>query len=143
VYDIKHLMQARGNNFNGGLNDLADMLQVVRIGPQHQAGSDSLLTGQIFFEMRQRYFEGKIDDALYLGQVWGLNGNGPAPLTNGTAGSNGTSSNAGGAPPNPPKTPTTNGNQQSIQGTPDSGTPARDSTPGTPGFTGAFGKLGM
>ncbi len=48
VYDIKHLMQARGNNFNGGLNDLADMLQVVRIGPQHQVRARSCAVGVWF-----------------------------------------------------------------------------------------------
>ena len=28
-------------------------LQIERIGPQHQAGSDSLLTGAAFFKMRE------------------------------------------------------------------------------------------
>lgn len=29
------------------------VLQIERIGPQHQAGSDSLLTGAAFFKMRE------------------------------------------------------------------------------------------
>jgi CCR4-NOT transcription complex subunit 7/8 len=65
LYDIKYLMKSC-RNLKGGLQDIAEEMGIHRIGPQHQAGSDSLLTGQIFFEMRQRYFEGKIDDALYL-----------------------------------------------------------------------------
>jgi CCR4-NOT transcription complex subunit 7/8 len=40
--------------------------KVARIGPQHQAGSDSLLTCTTFFKMRQMFFEDKIDDQKYL-----------------------------------------------------------------------------
>lgn len=32
---------------------MAEQLQLERIGPQHQAGSDSLLTGMAFFKMRE------------------------------------------------------------------------------------------
>ena len=38
-------------------------LQVERIGPQHQAGSDSLLTGRAFFKMQEIYFEDELDDS--------------------------------------------------------------------------------
>jgi len=31
--------------------------------PLLQAGSDSLLTANVFYEMRRRYFENKIDDS--------------------------------------------------------------------------------
>lgn len=47
------------------LTDIID-LQVSRIGPQHQAGSDSLLTSSTFFKMRQMFFEDSIDDHKYL-----------------------------------------------------------------------------
>jgi hypothetical protein len=39
--------------------------QVARIGPQHQAGSDSLLTAATFFKMRKVFFEDKIEDEFY------------------------------------------------------------------------------
>jgi len=47
-YDIKYLM-SYCENLTGGLDKVAESLQVKRIGPQHQAGSDSLLTASIFF----------------------------------------------------------------------------------------------
>lgn len=79
--------------------------QVDRIGPQHQAGSDSLLTGLTFFRMKQvkkpcfrrkfsrkfswsqwkifdflqLFFEDSLDDGLYRGHLFGLG----APYGNG------------------------------------------------------------
>jgi len=35
---------------------VATQLQVPRIGQQHQAGSDSLLTSMTFFKLRERFF---------------------------------------------------------------------------------------
>ncbi|KAG0276052.1 CCR4-NOT transcription complex subunit 7 [Linnemannia exigua] len=71
IYDIKYLMKSC-KNLKGGLQELANDLQVVRIGAQHQAGSDSLLTCSTFFKMRQIFFEDKIDDGKYLGYLYGL-----------------------------------------------------------------------
>jgi CCR4-NOT transcription complex subunit 7/8 len=65
LYDIKFLMKSC-RNLKGGLQDIADEMGIQRIGPQHQAGSDSLLTGTIFFRMRSQYFENKIDDSVFL-----------------------------------------------------------------------------
>ncbi|KAJ1989962.1 CCR4-NOT core DEDD RNase subunit [Dimargaris cristalligena] len=65
IYDIKYLMRSC-KNLKGGLQDVADDLSVPRVGPQHQAGSDSLLTSATFFKMRQIFFDDKIDDEKYL-----------------------------------------------------------------------------
>ena len=51
---------------------ISSSVQVQRIGPSHQAGSDSLLTCATFFKMRQLFFENNIDDAKYLGVLYGL-----------------------------------------------------------------------
>lgn len=79
-----------------GLADLASSLGVARIGQSHQSGSDSLLTGQVFFKIRevyicnvyllnsltnlcilsflQMFFKNSIDEVLYNGRVYGLSG---------------------------------------------------------------------
>ncbi len=71
IYDIKYLMKSC-KNLKGGLNELAEDLEIERIGPQHQAGSDSLLTGATFFKMRKSFFENQIDDSKYMGILYGL-----------------------------------------------------------------------
>lgn len=55
IYDIKYLMDSC-QNLHGGLSKIAETLNVIRIGPQHQAGSDSLLTAATFFKLRQTHF---------------------------------------------------------------------------------------
>jgi len=62
IYDIKYLMKSC-KSLKGGLNDVASDLQVQRIGPKHQAGSDSLLKSATFFKMRSLFFENAIDDS--------------------------------------------------------------------------------
>ena len=46
--------------------------QVERIGPMHQAGSDSLLTAATFFKLVEVYFNGNLDDSKYAGLLYGL-----------------------------------------------------------------------
>jgi CCR4-NOT transcription complex subunit 7/8 len=59
IFDMKYLMKFCEGGMHGGLQKLADALEVDRIGPQHQAGSDALLTATTFFKLRSSYFSGK------------------------------------------------------------------------------------
>ena len=99
IYDIKFLMKSWyaaslsfsrcmfctklihcrscSRSLRGGLNDLAEDLDVDRYGPQHQAGSDSLLTAATFFKLREMFFENEIDDDKFLGVLYGLGGQVP------------------------------------------------------------------
>jgi len=70
VYDIKYMMRA-SKVLKGGLQDVADDLGVMRIGPSHQAGSDSLLTASTFFKLRDLYFDEEIEPE-YTGKLYGL-----------------------------------------------------------------------
>ena len=58
LYDVKYLMKFC-RNLKGGLQELGRELGVKRVGPAHQAGSDALLTGEVFFKMQEMFFEGK------------------------------------------------------------------------------------
>ena len=71
IYDIKYLMKSC-EGLKGGLNKLAEDLEVERIGPEHQAGSDSLLTQATFFKMRSLFFENDLDSSKYLNILYGL-----------------------------------------------------------------------
>ena len=112
----------------GGLQSLADELHVRRIGNAHFAGSDALLTGKVFWEVKQKIFGGTIDPERYLGQIWGLNVTGtplfspqssntaPVPTANANANANAATGAASidaqtstPAPPQPSLTPNMNG----------------------------------
>jgi len=74
VYDVKYLMKSC-ETLKGGLQKVAEALELERIGPQHQAGSDSLLTAATFFKMKELFFEDSIDDDKFMGVLYGLGQN--------------------------------------------------------------------
>lgn len=75
VYDIKHMMRFC-NHLHGGLNKLAELLEVERVGICHQAGSDSLLTCCTFMKLKESFFHGTTEK--YAGVLYGLGvDNGP------------------------------------------------------------------
>eukprot|EP01125_Pyxidicula_operculata_P000340 TRINITY_DN10390_c0_g1_i1.p1 TRINITY_DN10390_c0_g1~~TRINITY_DN10390_c0_g1_i1.p1 ORF type:complete len:302 (-),score=47.12 TRINITY_DN10390_c0_g1_i1:684-1589(-) len=71
IYDVKYLMESC-QDLKGGLQGLADGLKIERIGPQHQAGSDSLLTLHTYFKMKKIFFDDNVDEEKYGGMLYGL-----------------------------------------------------------------------
>ncbi|KAL6221388.1 hypothetical protein ACLB2K_009139 [Fragaria x ananassa] len=69
IYDVKHLMRFC-NSLHGGLNKLAELLDVERVGISHQAGSDSLLTSFTFMKLKNNFFSGS--PKKYAGVLYGL-----------------------------------------------------------------------
>ena len=82
VYDIKYLMKFC-DNLHGGLNKLAETLDVERIGPQHQAGSDSLLTSATFLRLAGTFFRGVDGMEAHCGVLYGLGSDGNNELLGG------------------------------------------------------------
>ncbi|EFJ15954.1 hypothetical protein SELMODRAFT_84624 [Selaginella moellendorffii] len=69
IYDVKYLMKFC-DNLHGGLNRLAEVLEVERVGPCHQAGSDSLLTSCAFQKLKKGALKGSTEK--YAGVLFGL-----------------------------------------------------------------------
>lgn len=74
TYDAKYMMTSV-EGMHGGLSALADALQVERIGPMHQAGSDSLLTAMAYFSLIKKHLGPLLDDKKFRGQLFGLGDN--------------------------------------------------------------------
>lgn len=91
TYDIKHLVKHAIRRLSSGstpldsamvdlmaklegktsLENLAEALKVKRTGSQHQAGPEAQLCGNVFFKIRERFYDGEISDD-HLNQLWGL-----------------------------------------------------------------------
>ncbi|KXT02274.1 hypothetical protein AC578_5069 [Pseudocercospora eumusae] len=56
-----------------GLGDLAAELGCQRVGTSHTAGSDAWLTGAVFWAMKEKIFQGTLEDEL-SDQIYGLHG---------------------------------------------------------------------
>lgn len=80
IYDIKYMTCLCDGHF-GGLQKLADELGCQRIGTEHQAGSDSLLTLTTYFALANAKFKGggltgdDIDDSKYINELYGYGTN--------------------------------------------------------------------
>lgn len=75
IFDIKHLLRHASNltlPCGQSLQAVADALDVNRIGQQHQAGSDSLITGRTFFKLIAYSFNNRLDEKKFSGVLFGL-----------------------------------------------------------------------
>ncbi|KAJ9453627.1 putative CCR4-associated factor 1-like protein 7 [Diplonema papillatum] len=56
-YDTKHMARCCDQlQYNGGLEGLSMRLDVPRVGQAHQAGSDSLITSNVFFKLLSNFY---------------------------------------------------------------------------------------
>ena len=77
IYDIKYMTSLCDGHFDG-LQKLADDLKCPRIGPEHQAGSDSLLTMSSYIALMKRIFtnkNGDIEVSQYKNELYGYGTN--------------------------------------------------------------------
>ena len=71
--DLKHVLHAIHSPVrHGGLNALAASMQCQRVGGEHQAGSDSLLTAAVWWRMQQVYRTEIGEPSRWTGLLYGL-----------------------------------------------------------------------
>ena len=112
VVDVKNLLrhtQALAHTL--GLDALADIVCVRRIGTAHQAGSDSLLTGHCYFKILRDYFEANCPKTAH-GLPYGLYDDSNSSSNGLQPGGTPTSLGLAATPtqPNPPPPPSNNNN---------------------------------
>jgi CCR4-NOT transcription complex subunit 7/8 len=107
-YDIRYLVRFN-DEFRGSLSKLGQELNISRIGTTHQAGSDSLITSEIFFRLRKGYLTDEImrmDRNILFGIGLGVEDNDPinsyntfynqSPITQNFKVNSGTTNNSSG-----------------------------------------------
>lgn len=80
IYDIKYMVKSL-KIYEGGLERIAKILDVKRVGSAHMAGSDSILTGETFMKIRGRYFSRNIKEERQNGNANDENGE-DSPFSN-------------------------------------------------------------
>ncbi|ELQ75761.1 mRNA deadenylase subunit [Trachipleistophora hominis] len=69
-YDVKYLL--RGSKYlKRGLQEIAEDLGLKRVGVQHQAGSDALLTRDVFFKVKEIFYT-KEDITRHAVKLYGI-----------------------------------------------------------------------
>lgn len=77
-YDLRYIaFQVEKSNpryldYRGGLSNLAETLGIPRQGIAHQAGSDSYVTGKIFFEFKTKVFADKNIEKDFNNVIYGI-----------------------------------------------------------------------
>ena len=72
LYDIKYICK-QASIQESGLANVAEQYGVKRRGDAHQAGSDSLLTGQTFFKLKEKLEENsKLDVSSFKDVIYGI-----------------------------------------------------------------------
>ena len=108
IYDIKYIVKycdglPGAENLKGGLNRVGEALQVERIGPAHQAGSDSLITSSTYFRVEEVFtpqleshgmasLEAATNNVIYGLGVGGRTDNAPEAVIDNTGAGNSQSS---------------------------------------------------
>lgn len=72
IIDLKYVTNKISQTYHGGLQAIGNSLNVQRVGNMHQAGSDSLITGGVYFKLKEKHGS-DFDDNIYNGILYGIN----------------------------------------------------------------------